>query len=215
MEVSQPAPRVRDARATRERLLLAAESLFARKGFDGTRLREVAQLAGATVPLLCHHFGSKDALYESVLDRGMARIASMGWEVLRRGATVAEQLEGFVTGLVGMASSDPSVVALLHREMADGGLRARPLAERWLRPLKAVATEVLRDAAERGEIVRGLDLDMLVLHVTGAVLYPSLAGPLVRTVWGDDPADPAFVARRTRALLDLLLPLVQPAASGR
>ncbi|MFO0645693.1 MAG: TetR/AcrR family transcriptional regulator [Polyangiales bacterium] len=202
------APRVRDADATRARVLEAAEVLFARKGFDGTRLREVAEDAKVTVPLVCHHFGDKDSLYAAVIERGIEHFASFGWDVLRRSHTVAEQLAGFITGLIDLAAHSPNMTAILHREMADGGERARPLAERMLQPLKNAATETLRAAQVRGEVREGLDVEMVVLHVVGAVLYPCLAGPLVQIVWGEDPQLGAFVERRKRALVDLLLPIM-------
>lgn len=205
---TNPAPRVRDADATRSRVLDSAEALFARKGFDGTRLREVAEDARVTVPLVCHHFGDKDSLYHAVIDRGMQRFVSLGWEVLRHGHTAVEQVSAFVTGLVDLAVRDPNLTALLHREMADGGVRAGPIAERWLLPLKRAAMEELAAAQSRGEVRASLDLDMLVLHVSGAVLYPVLAGSLVRAVWGEDPQGEAFVERRKRAVLDLLIPAI-------
>ena len=203
-----PVARVRDADATRARVIEAAEALFARKGFDGTRLREVAEDARVTVPLLCHHFGDKESLYTAVIERGIERFASLGWEVLRLGQGIAEQLAGFITGLIDLAARDPNLTTLLHREMTDGGVRARPLAERWLLPVKAAATEALQAAQRRGEIRAGLDLDMVVLCIVGAVMYPCIAGPLVQIVWGEDPGHAAFIERRRRALLDLLLPLV-------
>ncbi len=200
-------PRVRDAELTRARVLESAEALFARKGYDGTRLREVAEDAKVTVPLLCHHFHDKDTLYEAVITRGLERFTNLGWDVLRRGTTAAEQIGGFVTGLLDLATREAALTSILHREMADGGVRARPLAERWITPLKEAAVNTLRAAQVRGE-VRRVDPDLLVLHIVGAVIYPCLAGPLVQAVWGDDPQDPGFLERRKVALLDLLLPLV-------
>jgi len=205
---TSPPPRVRDADATRTRVLEAAETLFARKGFDGTRLREVAEDAKVTVPLVCHHFGDKDSLYAAVIERGIERFASLGWDVLRRGHTVAEQLTGFITGLTDFAAREPGITAILHREMAEGGVRARPLAERWLQPLKLAVTESFHAAQSRGEIHGGLDVDMVVLHIVGAVMYPCLAGPLVQIVWGEDPLTASFVERRKRHLLDMLVPLI-------
>ena len=67
---------------------------------------------------------------------------------------------------------------------------------------------MLRAAQSRGEIRAGLDVEMVVLHVAGAVLYPCLAAPLVQIVWGDDPMAHNFVERRRRALIDMLTPLV-------
>ncbi|MBI5516588.1 MAG: TetR/AcrR family transcriptional regulator [Deltaproteobacteria bacterium] len=212
---STPAPRVRDADATRSRVLVAAEGLFARKGFDGTRLREVAELARVSVPLLVHHFKDKENLYLAVMERGIERFASLGWEVLRQGSSVAEQLTGFVTRLIDLASQEPDLTALVHREMATGGTRAGPAAERLLRPLKDAATQLLSHAQSRGEVRRGVDLDMLVLSVAGSVLYPCLAAPLVRVVWNEDPQGKDFLSRQKRTLLELLMPLlVAPAQAG-
>jgi AcrR family transcriptional regulator len=142
-----------------------------------------------------------------VVARGLGRVADVGWDVLRRSSSVAEQIAGLVTALADFAAREAALTSILHREMADGGVRARPLAERFLTPLKDAAVNTLRAAQQRGE-VRPVDPDLLVLHIAGAVIYPSLAAPLVQAVWGGDPQDPAFVERRKRALLDLLLPLV-------
>ena len=63
------AVRSRDADSTRRRVMDSAEFLFAQKGIDGVRLREIAERAEMSVPLLCHHFGDKETLYAAVIDR--------------------------------------------------------------------------------------------------------------------------------------------------
>ena len=90
-------------------------------------------------------------------------------------------------------------------------MRAQPLAERMLLPLKHAAVDTLRAAQGRGEIRAGLDVEMVVLHIAGAAMYPALASPLVRIVWGEDPLSPDFAERRSRALVDLLTPMLLPA----
>ena len=63
-----PAP---SATATSERLLDAAEALFAERGIDAVSVRAVNAAAGANVAAVHYHFGSKDALVEAVLRRRM------------------------------------------------------------------------------------------------------------------------------------------------
>lgn len=58
-----------DAQWTQERLLDAAEHLFARRGFEATSLREIGKAVGVSNATLLHHFGSKRDLYRAVLDR--------------------------------------------------------------------------------------------------------------------------------------------------
>lgn len=61
-----------DAQLTRERILDAARSCFAERGYAGTSLRWVADNAGVTQPLVSHYFGTKERLFEAVLERSVA-----------------------------------------------------------------------------------------------------------------------------------------------
>jgi AcrR family transcriptional regulator len=63
------APRRRSRAATQEAILLAAEQVFALRGFDGTSVREVGERAGVTHALVHRYFGTKDDLYKAVLAR--------------------------------------------------------------------------------------------------------------------------------------------------
>ncbi|WP_298036150.1 TetR/AcrR family transcriptional regulator [uncultured Desulfuromonas sp.] len=54
---------------TKERILDAAERLFAREGFHTTSLRAITSRAGANLAAVNYHFGSKEALLEAVFER--------------------------------------------------------------------------------------------------------------------------------------------------
>ncbi len=55
--------------ATRERILDAAERLFADHGFDGVSLRQITAAAGVQLALANYHFGSKAGLWTRVFER--------------------------------------------------------------------------------------------------------------------------------------------------
>lgn len=55
--------------ATRERMLDAAEKLFARQEFHGTSMRDVAREVGAPIALVTYHFDSKENLLDRVVER--------------------------------------------------------------------------------------------------------------------------------------------------
>lgn len=60
---------VRDAEATRQRLLDAAADEFAARGIAGARVDRIAHAARSNKAQIYHYFGSKDALFEAVFDR--------------------------------------------------------------------------------------------------------------------------------------------------
>jgi AcrR family transcriptional regulator len=60
---------VRDAEATRQRLLDAAAEEFAARGIAGARVDRIAEAARSNKAQIYHYFGSKDALFDAVFDR--------------------------------------------------------------------------------------------------------------------------------------------------
>ncbi|GHC48168.1 TetR/AcrR family transcriptional regulator [Roseibacillus persicicus] len=100
----------RDGTETRERLLDAAEALFAGKGFEAVSLREITTAAEANVAAVNYHFGSKDKLITAVMVRHAVPINQ---ERMRR-------LEALLS-----RKKKPSV-----REVAEAFLR--PMMERIL-----------------------------------------------------------------------------------
>jgi len=79
-----PAPARRGgprSRPTRERILDAAERLFAARGFHGVSIRDITGAAGVDVALANYHFGSKQGLLEAVF---MRRAADLNAERLAR-----------------------------------------------------------------------------------------------------------------------------------
>lgn len=68
---------------TNKLLMEAALRVFTEKGFAGASTREIVEICGVTKPTLYYHFGSKDNLYRSILEkifkrfnREIARIAA-------------------------------------------------------------------------------------------------------------------------------------------
>ena len=63
-----------NAVARREQLLDVALEVFARAGYHGASMNDVAEAAGVTKPVLYQHFESKRELYQALLDEVGARL---------------------------------------------------------------------------------------------------------------------------------------------
>jgi len=61
---------------TKERILDAAEVLFARNGFHATSVRDITSSAGVTLAAVNYYFGTKEGLFEKVLERGILSLVS-------------------------------------------------------------------------------------------------------------------------------------------
>jgi len=81
MRATTPTRR-RNAAATREAILISARRAFARAGYDGAGVREIAAGAGVTAMLVNRYFGSKERLFAEVVAQTMTKPTILTPEVL-------------------------------------------------------------------------------------------------------------------------------------
>ena len=90
--------------ATRDRMLDAAEILFALHGFHGTSMRDVAHHSDARLALVAYHFGTKEALFDRVVERRASYMAHERMQLLdaarSRAGNRSISLEDLVAGYV-------------------------------------------------------------------------------------------------------------------
>lgn len=97
---------------SKEEILDAAERLFAKSGFDGTSMREIAQEAGVAQALLHYHFKTKEGLFEAMFSRRsgainrirLARLDAM----LARGTPTLEEIVDSLLRPTVEAGHDPA-----------------------------------------------------------------------------------------------------------
>jgi AcrR family transcriptional regulator len=94
-------PASHTALPTKERILGAAEELFARHGFEGASLRQLTAAAGVNLAAVNYHFGSKDRLIEEVFRRRLDQLNSRRMAGLQKVAgepdtTIEEVLAAFI-----------------------------------------------------------------------------------------------------------------------
>ncbi len=62
---------------TRRRIFDAAEHLFSARGFEGASIRDIAARAGVQAPLVHHHGGSKEALFNTTVARRATELSQL------------------------------------------------------------------------------------------------------------------------------------------
>ncbi len=194
--------------SSRERILDAAEGLFARRGYAGVGLRELADLVGLGKSSLFHHFESKPQLYAAVCTRILARIAARVDESLARGGAPMERLERVVDDLLDLLAAQPSDARILLRSLfEDDELAGETREEREGRELTAhimaSISALLREGMEVGQF-RSVHVPGLLLSLIGQTVFPFASGEFGQEILGKDPFDPAEVKRRKRETRDLL-----------
>ncbi|MDE2060736.1 MAG: TetR/AcrR family transcriptional regulator [candidate division NC10 bacterium] len=103
-----------NAEERRQQIVEAAVNLFSRKGFRGTRTREIAEAAGISEAMIYRHFATKQELYSAIIE---AKSATE--ELLASAATAAHRkddagvLRAIGLKMIEQTVADPSLMRLL------------------------------------------------------------------------------------------------------
>ena len=158
---------------TREQILAAASNLFAVHGYYGTTTREIAQAVGVRQPSLFHHFESKAAIMEALLEHDLARSVPARERIARSEGPAAERLYRYLFDEVNHISRSPYNLAGVYTDE----VRSSPEFEPWhrrRRRLHRAIERILRDGVESREFI-----DLQPTFVREAIL-----GILGRTLIG-------------------------------
>lgn len=171
----------------RERILAAALEEIAARGLDASSVRTIARDAGVTPAMINYYFGSKRALYETVVAEAQRRLHARLATALAEGPTAA----GLAAAYFDFLAEDGQMQRLLLREVLDGRTERSPEV---VRPLRAILTAHFGgdDAAVQG-----------ALSVFGAVAGYFIYAPVLGELLGDDPLSPEALARRRRHVIEL------------
>jgi AcrR family transcriptional regulator len=194
--------------SSREKILDAAESLFAKRGYSGVGLREVAEAVGLGKSSLFHHFKNKPELYAAVCARILARIGARLEQTLAQGGTPVERLERLLDELVDVLAGHPNDARLLLRSLFEdddlpGDTAEERAAHDALEKIITAMTALLREGMSQVQL-RAANVQHLLLTVIGQIVFPFASGDFGREVLGKDVFDKAEVARRKQEVRDLL-----------
>lgn len=195
---------------TEKAILDAAETVFARRGLAGTRVREIAEAAGVNGATLYNYYPSKSALYEAVLERGVAPLVAMV-ESFSAGPRELESIRALVGEVMCHLAGHPDFSRLVYLEaMAEGPYLAM-LANKWFRPLLTFIVGELKGDPAPGPLEEPLLPMMAALFIHVSFGHFALA-PLIKATLDADPLSEEGVENQAR-LIDALIVQMFPGLS--
>lgn len=150
-----------------EKILEAALHVFALKGYDGTRIRQIAEVAAVSEGALYKHFPSKEAVAMALFTRYMRDYVQQLQVIAARPDAVRDRLQAIVIASLTAYRSNPDAIAYILIE--------RP---RLIEQLPAdvpfpltIISEIMREGQAQG-IIRTGDPHLLAAIFLGCFLRP-------------------------------------------
>lgn len=171
---------------TRAAILNAAQSVFARRGFEGTSIREVAETAGVNNAMIYYHFKDKQELYQAVLADSFAAWDRI-WEheIFTSGAPTREKIGKYVEELIRFQHVNEDLRRILSMELACCSKSSKWLAENLFSHSYQKLSDILKQGIRSGEIKK-IDVQTAVATLTGMIIHSFILRPLAYYVTGKD-----------------------------
>lgn len=186
------------AQEEKRRLILdAAVRIFARKGYHGSRVGDIAEEAGIAHGLLYHYFPSKEQVLATVFRENWGRLLEAFHQVEVSGEPAPEQLRRVAAILLRSWRDDPDLVRVMVREVARSPhlqLQVNEIREGFL-VIQRIVEQGQADGAFRAE---------LDSRLVSWIFYGALEELLTGWVLGQLPEGDEEVARAERTIIDVV-----------
>ena len=193
---------------SRDKILDVAETLFARRGFAGVGLSEVAEGTGLGKSSLFHHFHSKAELYAAVIGRILARLEATLLRALAHGGDPAARLDRLLDALIDELGAQPAYARLLLRSLFEddelaGDLPEEREANATLQRIVASMAQLLREGMTTG-LFRLASVAHTLQSLIGATIYHFASGEFGDELVGRPIFAPAEIRRRKQEVKALV-----------
>ena len=200
----------------RERILSAAESLFAIRGFEGVSTTQIAKVAGITQPLIHYHFKNKEALWKATVARLFGKISdefSTQVGVLPKNDSRRYLIE-MIRWYGSLMAAYPQFGQFILREGVQESPRLDWMVDEWVKPLLGQFHGCYVQGVSEGWI-KEIPFPQLIMVITASASQFFSLAPLVKSLYEIETNDPEQVLFHGDAVAELAVNaiLTDPVAS--
>lgn len=189
--------------ATIQRIVAAAEKIFAEQGLEGARTDAIARSARVNKALLYYYFRSKEDLHRFTLQTLFGQMRERVGAAMEESNAPRESLVNYVNSYFDFTAAHPNYPRLVQREVMGRGQSLHWIVRVYFGPLYRRLMATIRSGVARGEF-RRVDPQNTAVTLIAMTVFYFAAAPVLRELWRCNPLAPARIAARRRSVLDFL-----------
>jgi TetR/AcrR family transcriptional regulator len=194
--------------ATRDKILIAAESIFLEKGKNGTSMQMIAAEAGVNKAMLFYYFSNKDLLYKAVLKSKFSQMLESIASVLDSFEEPQFKLDDFIETYFRFFKENPEIPRMIIREILAREKDAKELITEIKNGAPISMPDAIVDYIETGKnegVFRDVDAKQTLISIVGMALMYFIGKPFFEVVLElDSNKEASFLQQREKSVIDLL-----------
>ncbi|MBS1566953.1 MAG: TetR/AcrR family transcriptional regulator [Bacteroidetes bacterium] len=166
-----------------------AMELFAEKGFEGSSIRDLAARAGVNVAMVNYYFGSKEKLFESLVEHKASYTRGVLDEIVKNPSfSQIQKIDAVIETYVGRLFSHRTFHRVIHQEMM---LNQRESLQQAIVdivfPNTVKIREILESGIRSGEF-REVDTTMVIATIIGTINQVLLSRMMCNKLLNKEPS---------------------------
>ena len=177
MEISEKDP------TTEEKIKEAARKVFQKKGYAGTRTRDIADEAGVNLALLNYYFRSKEKLFDLIMGETMQLfLQSMKGLINNENTTLDEKLQDLTNRYIDLLSTQPELPIFILNEIQ---MNPKGLSDRMGLQQVVIGSFILKQFRTDLNIkdIPDSALLQLIVNIIGMMVFPFTGKPLLKEIF--------------------------------
>ncbi|KAA9340182.1 TetR/AcrR family transcriptional regulator [Adhaeribacter soli] len=199
----------------REHILEIAEGLFAEYGYEGASTRMLAKEAGVNVAMISYYFGSKEKLFEALVEKRTSFAREQIASLSREEQDPWQKLNAVIDLNVDRILSDQQFYRILYREVSlqQRSQLGANLVAILMKNVKGLIA--LIQAGIKAKAFRPVDPELTVATLIGTIFHTTMTTALAHLLLNGNPdgssvTDEKFAQRLKDHLKDLLQAHLRP-----
>lgn len=155
---------------TSERIMAAARTVFAQKGYNGARIDEIAARANVNKATIYYQIGDKDTLYTGALHQVIGHVARDIADAVSRKVHPEEKMKAYITFIAGAVEANPDLPPMMMREIASGGATLPRLVIEDIASVMSILAGILEAGKEQGIFIETSPF-LIHMMIMGTILF--------------------------------------------
>lgn len=162
---------------TIERILVAARTIFAEKGYNGAHVDEIAARASVNKATIYYQIGDKDTLYANVIHQIISNVVKGLAHTVANENSPENKLRAYITFIAEAVDKNPDLPSIMMREIASGGATLPRVVVEDMASVITILFGILEEGREK-EIFIETSPFLIHMMIMGTILFYKKGSPI-------------------------------------
>jgi len=165
---------------SKKKITRAAIDVFFDKGFDAASMREIAEKAGVTKPMIYYHFKNKQTLYQELLEEHLNEFCERLENILARDDQYQTIFSAVIDLYETTFSKGAKIYHIIQREISGNGRFVGLLTKKYFSRIVFQLSSLLHEGMRQGKVKPLGDSHLAGLSFSAILLFYFSQGTVIQ-----------------------------------